>query len=115
MSNEIQILIPIPIDLITEIGLNPLDAIQMHTDGNRLIIEKIDGSGFVCDENCEDCMFFDRDCDGDCESCPCCANCDENNAQDFSLLDLLDSLTESQQKAVLIHLTTKLQDGEQNE
>ena len=48
MSNEIQILTPIPIDLITEVGLGTLDAIQIHTDGNRLIIEKIDGSGFVC-------------------------------------------------------------------
>jgi hypothetical protein len=115
MSNQNQILIPIPIELIEEIGLKSLETVQMHTDGNRIIIEKIDTSGFVCDENCEDCMFFDRECDGDCESCPCCSSCEESKPQDFSLLDLLDGLTEDQQKAALIYLTTKFEDGDNDE
>ena len=109
MSNE-NVLISVPLDLIEESGLEALDTIQIHTDGRRLIIEKLDTGGFVCDENCEDCMFFDHECDGDCTDCPCSDACDKNG-EDMSLLDLLDGLSDEQQQAALIHLAAKTQKG----
>ena len=58
MQNEkSQYLIPIPAELFEEAGLDALDGLQMHTDGCRLIIEQIDTDDFVCDKNCEDCIF----------------------------------------------------------
>ena len=73
-----MILIPIPLELVLEIGLNPLDVIQFRTDGNKLIIEPVTDSDFECDNDCDNCPFFELDCDGDCDSCPCNDVCDES-------------------------------------
>jgi len=76
-----MVLLPVPAELITEIGLDPMDVIQMSVVGGKLIIEKAVDDDFECDGDCENCPFYEIDCNGDCESCPCFDECDES--EDF--------------------------------
>lgn len=74
-----MILFPIPKDLLDEIGLDPMEVVQMSVADGKLIIEKAeDTDDFVCDGDCDSCPFGDTDCDEDCENCPCAEVCDEN-------------------------------------
>ena len=72
-----MILFPIPRELLEEIGLSEMDVIQMSVSDNKLIIEKADTGGFICDGDCEHCPLAELDCDGDCKDCPCSGSCDE--------------------------------------
>jgi len=54
MPNEKSFMIPIPVETMEEAGLKDVRAIQIHTDGSRIIIERMDTSNFVCDEICMD-------------------------------------------------------------
>lgn len=58
-----MVLFPIPTELLEEVGLDEMDVIQMSVSDNKLIIEKADTDGFICD--------------GDCRNCPCSGSCDE--------------------------------------
>lgn len=42
------ILLPVPLDLLDEIGLNPMDVIQMSAHDGKLIIEKVIDNDFKC-------------------------------------------------------------------
>ena len=49
------IMLPVPAELFLEAGMFEGDPMQMYADGHKV-------------------------CDGDCEDCPCCDNCDESEA-----------------------------------
>lgn len=73
-----MLLLPVPMELLEEIGLGELDVMQMSVAEGRLIIEKADSADYECDGDCENCPFAELDCDGDCAHCPCCRDCDES-------------------------------------
>lgn len=75
--NRDMVLVPIPTELLEELGLEPLDVIRMRADGGKIILEKEGEDGFSCDGDCEHCPLAELDCDGECESCPCSGRCDE--------------------------------------
>ncbi|HCA28080.1 MAG TPA: hypothetical protein DEP23_00120 [Ruminococcaceae bacterium] len=75
------IMIPIPMDDVVESGIDFSGVIQTSAADGRIIIENVneaddffcDGDN-PCDGDCENCPFFNPDCDEDedCEGCPCC-------------------------------------------
>lgn len=76
--------IAVPLELLSEIGLEPMDAMQMQVVDERLIIEKLADDDFECDEDCENCPFEDC-CDGNCGSCPCYCPCCEECIRELDL------------------------------
>ena len=76
VKNE-MVLVPVPTELLEELGLEPLDLIRMQVADGKLILEKEAADDFFCDRDCEHCPLAELDCDGDCESCPCNSQCDE--------------------------------------
>ena len=72
------VLLPVPLDLLDEIGLDPMDVIQMSVVDSKLIIEKVVYDDFECNRDCENCPFYEIDCDGDCDNCPCFDECEES-------------------------------------
>ena len=77
VKSDGMVLLPVPLDLLDEISLDPMDVIQMSIVNGKLIIEKVVDDDFKCDGNCEKCPFFEIDCNGDCDNCPCFDECDE--------------------------------------
>lgn len=77
-----MVLLPVPMELFDEIGIEPMDAVQMSIADGKIIIEKVTDADFVCDGDCNNCPFDEEDCDGDCESCPCNQECDESDNYD---------------------------------
>ncbi len=75
--NRDMVLVPIPTELLEELGLEPLDVIRMRAAEGKIILEKEAEDGFSCDGDCENCPLVELDCDGDCENCPCSGRCDE--------------------------------------
>ena len=76
-SHVILVPIAVPVELLAEIDLDPMDAIQMSVDNGRLVIEKLTDDDFECDEDCAN-YPFEEACDGECEDCPClCQYCGE--------------------------------------
>lgn len=73
-------LISVPLELLEEIDLCPMDVIQMSVSDGRLIVEKATDTDFECDGDCENCPFIADDCVGVCELCPCGGNCLESEA-----------------------------------
>lgn len=73
-----SVLLPVPVELFEEIGLNPMDTIQFSAEDGKIIIEKVTDTDFVCDGDCDNCPFDEEDCDGDCESCPCRQACEDD-------------------------------------
>ena len=67
-----MVLFPIPKDLLDEIGLDPMDVVQMSVADGKLIIENAEDT-----DDCDSCPFDDTDCDGDCGDCPCKNECDD--------------------------------------
>mgnify|MGYP000903198268 FL=1 len=78
VKSDGMVLLPVPLDLLDDIGLDPMDVIQMSAHDGKLIIEKVVDDDFKCDGDCENCPFHEVDCDGDCENCPCFDECDES-------------------------------------
>lgn len=76
VKNE-MVLIPVPAELLKELGLEPLDVIGIRVADGKLILEKESTDNFSCNGDCEHCPLAELDCDGDCESCPCNSQCDE--------------------------------------
>lgn len=76
MENK-MILIPVPLELMTEVGIRPFDVIQFYVEDNSLIIEKAIDTDFKCDEHCANCPLFEPQCDLDCENCPNSDNCNQ--------------------------------------
>ena len=72
-----MVLLSVPAELLEEIGLEEMDVLQMSTMNGKLIIEKADAEGYICDGDCEGCPFVGLDCDGNYERCPCRGRCDE--------------------------------------
>ncbi|HCA30204.1 MAG TPA: hypothetical protein DEP23_11875 [Ruminococcaceae bacterium] len=77
VKSDGMVLLPVPLDLLDDIGLDPMDVIQMSAVDGKLVIEKVVDDDFKCDGNCENCPFFEIDCNGDCDNCPCFDECDE--------------------------------------
>ena len=71
------VLLPVPMELFEEIGLNPMDVMQFSVADEKIIIEKVTDDDFVCDGDCESCPFNEEDCDGNCENCPCGEYCED--------------------------------------
>lgn len=66
-----------------ENGCVPDEKLQFSLTGDKLIIRKnADPPGFRCDGDCENCVFRNLDCGGDCVICPCSASCDESEGND---------------------------------
>lgn len=75
------VLLSVPAEMLVAAGIFAGDPIQMHVEGDKLIIENAEGTeGLVCGGDCEDCPMGEHDCDGDCKSCPCSGECDESEA-----------------------------------
>lgn len=71
-------LISVPKEALEEVGIVDGSVLQIYTDGNRLVIEKlIDAGEIVCDGDCDNCPVNETDCDGHCSACPCYKNCEE--------------------------------------
>ena len=74
------VLIPVPLDILLESGVDLSGVLQTSASDGKIIFENVtEFDDFVCDENCEDCLFLDTDCDGDCQNCPCknlCEDCE---------------------------------------
>lgn len=59
------VLVPVPAELLVTAGIFAGDAIQMHVEGDKLVIESADSTeGLVCG--------------GDGRSCPCSGECKES-------------------------------------
>lgn len=72
------VLLAVPAELLLAAEIFGNGPVQMHVDGNKLIIENLDDlSGFVCNKDCENCPMSEMDCDGECNSCPCSGSCDD--------------------------------------
>ncbi|MEZ3468060.1 MAG: AbrB/MazE/SpoVT family DNA-binding domain-containing protein [Schaedlerella sp.] len=73
------VLVSVPAELLVAAGIFAGDAIQMHVEGDRLIMESAENTGGItCSGDCENCPMGEHDCDGDCGSCPCSGKCDES-------------------------------------
>lgn len=71
-------LLAVPIELLSETGIEPDGVLEMYADGNRIIVQNADIPGdFVCDSDCEGCPMSELDCTGDCKSCPCFEDCED--------------------------------------
>lgn len=109
-------LFPIPFELLDEIGLDPMDVIQMSVVDGKLIIEKAVDGDFECDGECDECPFSDIECNNDCEGCPCVSECDNDNSdEEMTLYDFINSLSEQQQRAALVHLSVKWAEKESSD
>ena len=73
------VLLSVPAELLVAAGIFSGDAMQMHVEGDKLIMESADSTeGLVCGGGCEDRPLGGHDCDGGCGSCPCSGECDES-------------------------------------
>lgn len=74
-------LLAVPVELLSEAGIEPDGILEMYADGHGIVIRNADDPGeFVCDDNCESCPMSELDCTGDCEDCPCSESCDDAEA-----------------------------------
>ena len=66
--------IPVPLDDVIESGIDLDGVIQTYTVDGKIIIENAITDDIACDEDCENCPFFDPGCEDeeDCDDCPCC-------------------------------------------
>lgn len=88
-TNQIEdfTLLPVPTEVLEELGLDPFSTIQYSISRGRLIIEPIDGEqSMVCFGNC--CRCPGREC------------CEE-----VSLTEFLDSLSSKEKYAALTYLS----------
>ncbi len=80
IKNEF-VLLSVPAELMAQAEITETKALQMYTNGKKLIIENTnDTENFVCDGDCGNCPIDCEDCDFDCENCPCSEICDESEA-----------------------------------
>lgn len=71
-------LISVPKEALEEVGITENCVLQIYTDGNRLVIERLTDTGeIVCVGDCENCPVNKTECDENCEECPCYKNCEE--------------------------------------
>ena len=71
-------LIRVPKEALEDAGIVDGSVLQIYTDGNRLVIERLTDTGeIVCDGDCENCPVNKTECDENCEECPCYKNCEE--------------------------------------
>ncbi len=94
-------LISVPLDLLSETGIEPDKVIQMYADDGKLIVEPLSEDDFKCDGECEDCVFFDD-----------CPYAEDNDTA--ALFSFLDGLTETEQKNACIYLTEKFGEVKSN-
>ena len=72
------VLISVPKEVLEDAGIVDGSVLQIYADGNRLVIERLTGTGeVVCDGDCDNCPVNETECDGNCEECPCYKNCEE--------------------------------------
>lgn len=75
-------MLSVPIELLSEAGIDLDGILEMFADGHNIIIRNADDpGGFVCNGDCESCPMSEIDCTSDCESCPCKADCDDSEAE----------------------------------
>lgn len=78
MTTE-EAMLAVPMEMLAEAGFYTGNPIQIHVSVSRIIIESLDDSGkFICSGDCDDCLFSEVDCDGECDICPCHVRCDES-------------------------------------
>lgn len=73
------VLLSVPAELLTCAGIFEGDAITMHVEGGRLVIES--SNPFICSGDCENCPMGGIDCEGECGDCPCSESCDESEVK----------------------------------
>lgn len=56
--------ISVPREVLEEAGIDKDSVLQIYTDGNRLVIERLSDTGeIVCDGDCDHCPVNKADCD----------------------------------------------------
>lgn len=84
MNNEkaIFVMVPIPLEVLEESGINAGDLVQFTAGNGALIMESmVDFHDIVCDGNCDNCPVDQTECNNACGSCPCCDGCDESEGE----------------------------------
>lgn len=103
----------VPTELLTEAHIDENAVLQMYVDGGCVIIQAVDRENYDCDGDCENCPFSENECDKNHESSPCTFECEDDD--EMTLYDFLNSLSEQQQRAALVHLSVKWAEKESDE
>lgn len=76
-SNEF-ILLAIPTEILEEAGVSQAGILYISARKGTIVIKAAENEDdYICDGNCEECEFFNMDCDEDCANCPCFDFCEE--------------------------------------
>lgn len=89
LATEDLVAVSIPREYLIDIGAKTDEngdvasnnVYESFVTDNRLIIKVADSPGYICDEDCTACPFYDLECDDDCKHCPCSAKCEDSREE----------------------------------